>query len=331
MCNLVGEERAAKLIYLAVLSQMLDDPVSVTVKGLSSSGKSFTVDTVRRFIPPEALIVMTAMSERALVYMEDSFAHRTLILFEATALRQERETTESNQTAYFVRSLLSEGRIEYPVTVKEDGRWVTRKIVKEGPANLIVTITATSLHAENETRMLSPPADDSQAQTRAVLAALAAPERGEPDYREWHAYFRWLATANHRVAIPYARWLADELHIERSAAQRRLKAARERGYLKNTETKRGKPARYEPDAPLPGEVAILPARMCSAQCTSPCTAICEGSTGQDGMCSCAVTAAGVKRRNAGDGMCAVCANPLDPALASAGYLTHPGCDPWETP
>jgi len=100
VCNLVGEERAAKLIYLAVLSQMLDDPVSVTVKGLSSSGKSFTVDTVRRFIPPEALIVMTAMSERALLYMEDTFAHRTLILFEATALRQERETTESNQTAY---------------------------------------------------------------------------------------------------------------------------------------------------------------------------------------------------------------------------------------
>jgi hypothetical protein len=33
--------------------------------------------------------------------------------------------------------------------------------------------------------------------------------------------------------------------------QYRLKGARERGYLKNLEDKRGKPARYLPDEPLP--------------------------------------------------------------------------------
>jgi hypothetical protein len=208
--------------------------------------------------------------------------------------------------------------------------------------------------------MLSLSADDSEAQTRAVLAALAAGPAAQPDYAEWHAYHRWLAAASHRVTIPYAPWLAsqvppvavrlrrdfrsvlrliethaimhqltrstedawriiateadylavrnltadlisdaicatvlpatretvaavadlceirpggatvhdlaDALRIERSAAQRRLKAARERGYLRNTETRRGRPGRYEPDEPLPDEIAVLPARVCSAQC-----------------------------------------------------------------
>ena len=52
---------------------------------------------------------MTAMSERALIYLEDGLAHRTVVLYEAVALREGREKTDDNQTAYIVRSLLSEG------------------------------------------------------------------------------------------------------------------------------------------------------------------------------------------------------------------------------
>src|SRR5919198_6120447 len=103
---------------------------------------------------------MTAMSERALVYMKEDFAHRTLILYEAVALREQREKAESNLTAYFVRSLLSEGRIRYPVTVRDkDGNFVTKTIEKHGPTGLILTTTATSLHGENETRLISLPTD----------------------------------------------------------------------------------------------------------------------------------------------------------------------------
>jgi hypothetical protein len=212
VCGLVGEEHSARLVYLAVLSQMLDDPVSLAMKGLSSAGKSFTVETVLRFVPPEALIVMTAMSERALVYMADDFAHKTLVLYEAVALREAREKTDSNLTAYIVRSLLSEGKIRYPVATRGgDGKMTTRWIEKSGPVNLLVTTTATTLHGENETRMLSLPADDSEAQTKAVLRALAAGRQREPDYDAWHDYHRWLAAANHGVVIPYAGWLAEQI------------------------------------------------------------------------------------------------------------------------
>ena len=50
-------------------SRLFDKPVSVGVKGHSSSGKSFVVQMVCRFFPAGAVIEMTAMSQRALVYL----------------------------------------------------------------------------------------------------------------------------------------------------------------------------------------------------------------------------------------------------------------------
>ncbi len=61
-----GEERAAKLLYLAVTSRLLDRPVSVVVKGPSSVGKSHLVQQVLKFFPDRAYYALTGMSERAL-------------------------------------------------------------------------------------------------------------------------------------------------------------------------------------------------------------------------------------------------------------------------
>ena len=132
--GLVGEERLAQTLYLVFTSRLLDKQVSAGVKGHSASGKSYTVETVTRFFPPEAYLEFTAMSERALVYSTEEYAHRTLVVYEVTALR---EGVEDDMTSYFVRSLLSEGRIVYPVTVRDkDGGFTTKKIIKEGPTNL---------------------------------------------------------------------------------------------------------------------------------------------------------------------------------------------------
>jgi hypothetical protein len=205
-CGVVGEERLAATVYLALTSRLLDNTVSVAVKGTSSSGKSFTVETTSRFFPSSAFIAMTAMSERALVYMKESYSHRTLILYEAAALR---EGAENNLTAYFVRSLLSEGRISYPVTTRDkEGNWTTKTIVKEGPTNLVLTTTATQLHGENETRLISVPTNDTPEQTKAVLLRLAEENVTPTNLRQWQELQTWLQTAEHRVTIPYATWLA---------------------------------------------------------------------------------------------------------------------------
>ena len=127
--GLVGESATAQLLYLAITSRLLSKPVSVGVKGHSSSGKSHTVDRVLEFFPDKAVIKFTGMSERALVYRQDDYRHRTLVIYEVTGLQ---EAKEDNLTAYFVRSLLSEGRLEYDVTVRgEGGQYTTQRITKE--------------------------------------------------------------------------------------------------------------------------------------------------------------------------------------------------------
>lgn len=204
--GLVGEERLARTLYLVLTSRLLDKQVSAGVKGHSASGKSYTVETVARMFPPDAYLEFTAMSERALVYSPEEYAHRTLIVYEVTALR---EGVEDDMTSYFVRSLLSEGRIDYEVTVRDkDGGFTTKKIVKQGPTNLIFTTTETRVHAENETRILSLATDDSREQTARVLLELADESSGGRDLEPWRELQRWLADAEHRVTIPYARQLA---------------------------------------------------------------------------------------------------------------------------
>ena len=52
--------------------------------------------------------------------------------------------------------------------------------------------------------------------------------------------------------------VAEELALDKSSALRRVRTAVERGYLKNLETGRGRPARLTLGDALPDEVTILP-------------------------------------------------------------------------
>jgi hypothetical protein len=91
----------------------------------------------------------------------------------------------------------------------------TRRIIKRGPTNLIVTTTADNLHHENETRLLSLPVDESEEQTRAVMVRTAkrrsqAEPVDPPDLTPWHELFHWLKHhGEHRVYIPFAGYLAE--------------------------------------------------------------------------------------------------------------------------
>ena len=204
-CGVVGEDRIAKLIYLALTSRFLDRPVSVAVKGPSSGGKSFIVDKVLAFFPDDAYHALTGMSERALAYGEEPLKHRFLVIFEAAGLQGDFGT-------YLLRSLLSEGRLVYEFVEKTRDGLRTRRIEREGPIGLLLTTTAIRLHPENETRMLSLTVTDTPAQTRAVLAALAedgAGAAGDIDMAPWHALQTWLRGGTHVVVIPYAKALSD--------------------------------------------------------------------------------------------------------------------------
>ncbi len=78
--GVAGEARVLKLLYLALTSRLLQKPVSVAVKGLSSGGKSYLTDRVLRFFPDSAYHALTAMSERTLAYSEEPIRHRFLVI-----------------------------------------------------------------------------------------------------------------------------------------------------------------------------------------------------------------------------------------------------------
>jgi hypothetical protein len=145
-----------------MVSRLLDTPVSVAVKGNSASGKSWIVKKVLRLFPDAAYFARSAMSSKALIYSAESYEHRMIVLYEVTGMR---ENNDDDMTAYLVRTLLSEGRLDYEVTVKDQtGNPTTEHIVKDGPTGLIFTTTqATSIR--NETRLLSLNTDDSNEQT----------------------------------------------------------------------------------------------------------------------------------------------------------------------
>ncbi|MHC4506058.1 MAG: hypothetical protein ACYTFI_22415, partial [Planctomycetota bacterium] len=208
LLGVVGEERAAKLVYLAVVSRLLDRPVSVAVKGPSAAGKSYTITTVLRFFPERAFYRFSGMSDRFLAYDTEPVAHRMIVVAEAAGMS---ETGE-----YVIRTLLSEGRLEWGTVEKGSGGLQPRRIVKEGPCGLVITTTAVRLHPENETRLLSLPMDDTRAQTGRVLNSLAAAaeqggEQSTPDFAAWHALSDWLEGGERWVVVPFAQRLSKQV------------------------------------------------------------------------------------------------------------------------
>lgn len=202
--GVVGEERTVKLIYLAVTSRVLDAVVSLILKGPSSAGKSYTTERVLRYFPEAAFYALSAMSERSLAYSDEPVSHRMMVFYEAAGIRGDFAT-------YLLRTLLSEGCIRYDTVEKTPEGMRPRQIVRPGPAGALITTTEVQLHAENETRMLSVSVMDTKEQTARILEAQAHENHVAPDRAAWLALQTWIASAEHRVTIPFAAVLAKAI------------------------------------------------------------------------------------------------------------------------
>ena len=173
----------------------------------SASGKNAGVDASLPFFPETAFYLIRASSPRALIFNDEQFTYRTVILTEADSL------PEDGSAASAIRSLMSDGEMTYEVVEKgEDGKFQTRKIKKKGPTGLITT-SIKPLGDQASTRTLTVTISDSTEQTRLVMHAQAdrANEAlSQPDFEPWAALQRWLELAGDRqVVIPFAHKLAD--------------------------------------------------------------------------------------------------------------------------
>ena len=106
----VGQEEEAQLLFLAIITRLFKRPVSVVVKGPSSAGKSHLVKTCLSFFPDSAYYALSAMSDKALLYLQEPLDHRFLVIYEAHGIQGE-------NGSYFMRTLLSEGCLDYSYVV----------------------------------------------------------------------------------------------------------------------------------------------------------------------------------------------------------------------
>jgi hypothetical protein len=211
--GVVNEDELIKLIYLAAISRVLDQPINPLVKGASSGGKFFTTSRTLDLIGSDFVSYLTSSSALSLVYDERPLAHTVLVIYEANQIQAD----ENDMFAMLLRTLISEGRIVHQTTVEDPdvhtGRRVER-IEREGPIALVITTTG-ELHAENETRMLSFYISESQEQTRGVIDSLAAQAAGiagaPTDLDVWHDLQRWIALGPNDVVIPFAPQIAAKI------------------------------------------------------------------------------------------------------------------------
>ena len=198
----VGEELNKTVLFLAMTSRLLENPISIIVKGESSSGKSHLVQVVTRFFPDGEVLEFTAMSAKSLFHRQDSLAHKVLVVYEYPG---------TEETDYPIRTMQSEGKLIYAVTVKDDdGNPVTIDKEVEGPISFVETTTNPRIHPENETRSFELFIDESEEQTGRIFSAQNQKYDGtvidtEKILRPWQALQMLLKP--YPVLIPYIKYI----------------------------------------------------------------------------------------------------------------------------
>lgn len=224
--GLVGEERNALIHCLAFTSRLLKQPLSITVKGDSSAGKSFTLGKAMALMPKSAYIDLTDATPQSFYYGKpDQFKHRIVVIFERNG---------AERADYTIRSLQSEGKLKIQVTVKNPatGVFEAKTIEREGPTGFITTTTASQIHAENETRNLSIFPDQTTSQTERIYTVtnehyLGKNKLNESEIRPFQAAQTLIKGFS--VLIPFAEGL--EKHFPKEILRTRRDYARFLGII----------------------------------------------------------------------------------------------------
>jgi len=178
--GIAGEEDLASMLYVGMTSRLQDNPLSAIVQGESSSGKTYTIDTVAKLMPPEAVVQAHDFTDQALYYLPSgSLRHKVVISGERVQGHRGKDGyAEDNSKAF--REMVGSGELRKAVTVKgPDGNPKTVLIYQPGPIAYLESSTATNIHDEDATRLLPLVTDESASQTRKIVEAQRREAKGQ--------------------------------------------------------------------------------------------------------------------------------------------------------
>jgi len=202
--GIIGEETNRLLLYLALTSRRMLDPLAVQVLAGSGAGKSHLQDAVLSLCPEEDLIKLTSLSNQALFYKgEDSLRHKCLAVEEVAGAAGAR---------YALRNLISAKKLTIETTVKNPatGRMETQVNTVNGPTAVFETTTDPQGDPETKSRFIITSIDESPEQTRAIIEAqrnrhtlegMRARHARAEVLRRHHAFQRTLRTVE--IVNPY--------------------------------------------------------------------------------------------------------------------------------
>jgi hypothetical protein len=173
-----GERQLVLMLYVVGTSRILTNPIGAIVHGASSSGKSHGVRRVAELFPPESKVAATNLSASALYYFSDpdSLVHKLLVVGE----RKQSASPEVIDENRALRELLSEKEITRIIATRDEvtGKMASVPYTVRGPIAYIESTTRESIFEEDASRLLPLRADESKAQTRAVMDRVAQEAMG---------------------------------------------------------------------------------------------------------------------------------------------------------
>lgn len=220
-----GDRLPVLLVYVVITSRLLGKPINAHIIAPSASGKNFTLDTALQLIPDDAIYRLTASTPKAMIYSDQSFKHKTVVLTECDSILH-----LQGNAATLVRSIIEDARTDYDTVEKdpETGRNVVRRVSKEGPTGLITT-GVRDLEFQTSTRVLTVSISDSPEQTRAVMRAEAVRAAGQAAVidadmiERFRDYQRWLAGGPSDLIVPFAQQLAEMIPASETRMRRDFK------------------------------------------------------------------------------------------------------------
>ena len=201
--GVVGEEIVRLTVYLCFTSRIIKEPLSMTVKGESSSGKSFSCQNVQRLIPEEGYHFITRATQNAFYHLpEDGMQHKIIYI---------NELPGSETADYSIRSAQSEGDLILMLPIKDPNTGNMETVTKrvKGPVGFLITTTKANMFDENETRNFSVFSDDSPELTKRIGDITIRKAKGEvfelshKELNLWRNIQR-LLKSDLKVIIPYA-------------------------------------------------------------------------------------------------------------------------------
>jgi hypothetical protein len=220
--GIAGERSLALAVYLVGTSRLLAKPLSACVQGSSSSGKSFVIDKVASLFPDEAVLRATDMTQNALYYL----AHGDLMhRFVCAGERTRHEDDASADRTRALREVISSGELRKVLPEKVHDHITTKVIRSPGPIAYVESTTVTEFFAEDANRLLLLGTDDSDVQTRRILANAAARAAGTVSVMDsqrlievHHALQRMLRRL--QVRVPFAERVLSAMPSEKPEARR---------------------------------------------------------------------------------------------------------------